>query len=178
MSGRKEHHEPVPEPLSESLSMISRREFLERGAALGATFGALHTGASPIIALGALAGDPLAAAHTRHGDDFTLGNAAITGAWSTANGAFRATRVHDHVAGASRTPAPAAFTLLLADGGLVAADAMRIVSGPRAERLAVRPHASRMADRTGGWQLSLTLRDADARVEAAWRVIDPSPHRS
>jgi hypothetical protein len=47
---------------------------------------------------------------------------------------------------------------------------MRIVAGPRAERIAPRPDATRLAERFAGWQVSITLRDADARLEATWRA--------
>jgi len=149
---------------------ITRREFLERGAALGAGLGLLDA-LAPVAALASPPADPLAASFTRQGDVLTLANAAILGAWSVEGGAFRTVRVTDRVQHAAIAPAPAAFTLLLADGGAIAADAMRIVSGPRAERLAADRSASRLAERAAGWSVALTLRDPEGRVEAAWRGV-------
>ncbi len=120
---------------------------------------------------GRAGGDPLAAAYAAHGDAFTLGNAAISGAWSVADRTLRLRQITDHTGAKVLSPSLAVFTLVLADGGILAADSMLIVAGPRAERLAPRPLSSRLAERLAGWQVTLTLRDADARVEATWRAV-------
>jgi hypothetical protein len=77
----------------------------------------------------------------------------------------------DRLRNVTYAPAPAVFVLSLADGTRVASDAMRVVSGPHAERLAPRPNATRLVERSAGWQVSVTLRDADGRVEATWRGV-------
>jgi len=150
---------------------ITRREFLERGARFGAGVGVLRAVPAAALAEHLAPRAPLAVAAARHGDELTLGNAALAAAWSVAGGALSAVRVTDRVQGAAIQPAAAVFTLQLADGTVIRADAMRIVSGPRLEQLAPRPGSSRLADRSAGWQISLTLRDAEARVETSWRGV-------
>ncbi len=86
-------------------------------------------------------------------------------------GAFVAQQIDDRLSGITFTPAPGVFTLLLDGGGQLGAESMRIVAGPRAERLVAHAGASRLVERSGGWQVSVTLRDADERIEATWRGV-------
>ncbi|HUO52722.1 MAG TPA: hypothetical protein VMT93_09395 [Gemmatimonadaceae bacterium] len=166
-SGAMDDRHPTQDPHS----AITRRAFLGRGAALGAGLAAMQRAPGQIPTLDALLRDPLDAAFARQGDEFTLGNAAILGAWSVANGAFRVARIVDRVNGTKPAPAAAPFSLALADGGTIAADAMTIVAGPRAERLAPQPASPRQVERVGGWTVAVTLRDAGGRVEALWRGV-------
>ena len=151
---------------------ISRRGFLERSAALGAGVGALRLSGAPVAAIfERAAADPLTASCTVRDGTITIGNAAVSGAWDARNGMFITRQITDRINGRELHPAPAAFSLAIGDTDHIAADTMRIVSGPRAERLAARPQASRLAERSAGWQAVLTLRDKDDRVEATWRVV-------
>ena len=150
----------------------ARREFFERGAALGIGYAALNSRAASALMLAERSpSDPMAAVHSSRGSEFTLGNAAIDGAWSTAGGTLRVARVTDKVNHATLAPAPSPFVLELAGGSRLDGGAMRIVSGPRAERLVARPRAPRLAERVGGWQVTVVLRDPDATLEATWRVV-------
>ena len=150
----------------------SRREFLERGAAFGlglATLNARSAGAfAPTERIPA---DPMAAVYTSHGDEFTLGNGAIAGAWSTAGGTLRVVRFSDKVNHAALAPAASPFSLELADGSRLDGGAMHIAAGPRAERLIARPSAPRLAERSAGWEVTVVLRDPDARLEVTWRAV-------
>jgi hypothetical protein len=151
---------------------ISRRGFLERGAALGAGVGALRLNGLPVAAiLERAAADPLTASCTVRDGTITIGNAAVSGAWDARNGAFVTRHVTDRINGHELHPAPAAFSLAIGDADHIFSDSMRIVSGPRAERLAARPHASRLAERSAGWQVVITLRDQDDRLEATWHAV-------
>ena len=150
---------------------ITRRDFLERGALLGAGLGVLGGARASDLAAALAPRDPLAVSAARHGDALTLGNAAITAVWDIGGGTFRVTRVTDHVQRAALGPAAAPFTLRVADGPAISADGMRIVAGPRIEKLPAQPGASRLADRSAGSQIVLTLRDASDRVEAEWRAV-------
>ena len=108
--------------------------------------------------------------HVRDGT-ITIGNAAVSGTWDVRNSAFTTRRITDRINGREFHPAPPAFLLSIGDTEHIAADSMRIASGPRAERLAARPNASRLAEHSAGWQVVLTLRDPDDRVEATWRAV-------
>ena len=155
----------------ESRTAITRRDFLERGALIGAGLGALGGARASHLAAALAPRDPLAVAAARHGDALTLGNSAIAATWDIGGGTFRATQVTDHVQRAALGPAAAPFSLRLADGPALTADAMRIVAGPRIEKLPAQSGASRLADRFAGSQIVLTLRDDGGRVEAEWRAV-------
>ena len=128
--------------------------------------------AVPIPGILDLAGRvPLAASCSIHGDLLTLENAALAGSWRVSNGSLHGAGIVDRVNGGTLPITTSPFTLVMADGTTLAAESMRIVAGPRAERLTARPGASRLAERSAGWELSVTLRDAAGAVEATWRAV-------
>ncbi len=160
------------DPLSVPPDTISRRSFLERSALLGAGLSVARTGALPVAeSLERTAATPLAASYSYREGRITLSNAEIRASWSLNGGTFMAQRIDDRLSGVTFTPAPGVFTLLLDDGGHLGAESMRIVAGPRAERLVAHAGSSRLVERSGGWQVSVTLRDADERIEATWRGV-------
>ncbi|HEX6966930.1 MAG TPA: enterotoxin [Gemmatimonadaceae bacterium] len=152
---------------------MSRREFLERGAAFGLALGALSTGLPRLLhAAGAGVAASRTTAHaTIAGGDLTLGNAIVQGVWRVSDGKFRAVRVTDRLHGATLPLPEHAFTLQLADGTSIGSADMRVVAGPRADTLKGNARASRLAEQLGGRRLTVTLRDAAGRVEATWRGV-------
>src|SRR5690348_13545870 len=85
---------------------LSRREFLERGACVGASLGMFGVGTT----------HALVAALTSSGDTITLQNGAIAAVWSVKDGTLRARELFDRVTRV-RFPLPdAAFHVTLADG--------------------------------------------------------------
>ncbi|MFI5376921.1 MAG: enterotoxin [Candidatus Rokuibacteriota bacterium] len=150
--------------------MITRRDFVERAAVLAAGAGAL-----PRL-LGRLgrsdpAGDGGAARCQVQGDELALANAAVAAVWSVAGGALRAVRFEDRVNGARLTLPPDAFSLALPEGGAIRSSEMRVTGPPRVERLAADPAASRLVERVGGQQVSVTLADPAGRLRVSWRGI-------
>ncbi|MDE3217294.1 MAG: enterotoxin, partial [Gemmatimonadota bacterium] len=113
----------------------------------------------------------LPAAATRRAGEFSLGNAAITGTWTVADGRLRAVRVADHANRVAITPAASVFTLAMHDGSVWKAEEFRVVGTPRIEPLAAAPGAARAAERLGGRQLRVTLRHESGRLEADWRAV-------
>jgi hypothetical protein len=155
---------------------LSRRAFLEHGAGFGLSLGALSLGldGSGLLARAMSPAPSLASTASRariDGNEITLGNSAIEGAWSVADGKFRVLRVTDRLNGSTLALPEHAFVLTLAGGETITSDAMKIVAGPRTEMLTAEPHASRLAARLGGRQIRLTLEDAEGRVQVAWRAI-------
>ncbi|HEY8174658.1 MAG TPA: hypothetical protein VIF32_03105, partial [Gemmatimonadaceae bacterium] len=156
---------------------MTRREFLDHGAHLALGVGALQAGMGRLafanwLRLPDLVEKPaLPACVVLTADEFALGNDAITAAWSIAGGVFRPVRISDGLNGAA-LPVPAhAFTVTLADKSTIAGGDMRITTLPRMEALTANPRASRLAERSMGRSVTLTLQDASGRVEAVWRAL-------
>jgi len=63
------------------------------------------------------------------------------------------------------------FALILQDGKVINGSEMRVVNGPRLERLKGDLRSPRLADHFGGQQVVLTLEDKEGRVSASWRGI-------
>ena len=148
---------------------VTRREFIERTGQLALSLGVLQLGVGRgALVAGFGASSPRA---TILADEITLGNDAITAVWTTTGGAFRPARFTDGVNRMSLAVPEQAFTLGFADKTTLHAGDMRITSPPRSEALPANPAASRMVERLGGRQVTVTLQDAAGRIEAVWRGI-------
>jgi hypothetical protein len=153
---------------------LSRREFFSRSAAVG--LGAAL--ASPrwehlrhwerIVAADAAA---LPAAAGIRANELTLGNAAIAGFWTVADGRLRAARVVDHANQVTITPSASVFTLVMHDGAVWRAEEFHVVGAPRVEGMSAAPGAARFAERVGGRQLRVMLRHESGRLEVTWRAV-------
>lgn len=100
-----------------------------------------------------------------------LSNRLIAAAWRVEGGRLRAAVAEDRVNGRAIPLSESAFTLALKDGSEIKASEMRVVGPPRAEVLRGEARASRLAERLGGRQLSVTLEDGRGRVRAFWRAV-------
>ena len=147
---------------------LSRREFLEQSAALAAGV-ALAGACAPVHTAQPTPGG--VARFSSAGNEFTLANDALSVTWTVAGGGPRIARLRDFYGSSELVPNAAAFSLVLADGTTLSSDALRVVSGPTPEALAVRQGASRLAERIPGRRVSMVLEDANARVRAAWSAI-------
>jgi hypothetical protein len=145
---RANHQEPDP------AARVTRREFLERSAALGASLGLLGPSVSVQPRTGTL----------------TLENEAIGAAWSTTGGVLRAREVRDRGSSARLAIPESAFTLTLADGTHLDSTEMRIVGTPADELLAAVSSSSRLAERFAGRRLTVVLEDDAHRLHATWRA--------
>ncbi len=134
---------------------ITRRDFMERAAVLS-------------VGLGVFPG--LARVHLS-GGEVSLTTDGIAGTWTTEGGSFRPVALHDTLNRRS-IPAPKeAFVLELADGSALRASAMRILGGPRTEKLAVDEHASRFVDRVPGSRVVVELEDPATGLRAEWSAV-------
>jgi len=161
-------------------SGVSRREFLERTFELGAGLAVLGACAprrggfrEPPSPLGALE-----ARYRSDGTELSLSNDAIAASWSVADGALRVLRLRDVRGGRDLALPPQAFSLALADAGMLSSDRLHIVRGPIAEPLSARRDASRFADREAGRQVTVVLEDDARHLRATWRAVlrDGSPY--
>ncbi len=161
-------------PRHSAPSSLTRRAFLDRSSKVAIGLGALQMGFVR-TAMADGFGPPGAEIDTAiarlDADELTLGNASIRAAWTTTGGEFRPARFTDTLNKVS-LPVPAdAFTLGFADKSSLASSALRMTSPPQRETLAANAGASRAAERVGGQQITLNLRDAAGRVEVIWRGI-------
>ena len=134
-------------------SGLTRREFVERSAAVAAV-GLL--GVRPSL--------------SQIANDLTLENDLLSATWTATDGVLRAREIVDHVGNTRLTLPEQLFTLVLADGTRLESSRMRIAGVPSKEVLAGVPKASRFAERIGGHRLTVTLEDADRRLQAVWRA--------
>jgi hypothetical protein len=153
--------------------VITRRDFVERAALLGAGAAALpHLFEQALSTPSPAGGDAGRARFAAQGGDFSLANDAIAVAWSVAGGTFRAVRLDDRVNHASLGLPADAFTLALGgEGGVLRASELRVAGAPRVERLEGNPRASRQVERLGGQQVTVLLADPAGRLRITWRGV-------
>jgi hypothetical protein len=136
-------------------SGITRREFVERGAA--------------VAAAGLIGVRSMATARVTS-NDLTLENDLITATWTAADGILRPNELSDRLGNTRLTLPEQLFTITLADGMRLESSTMRVAGTPSTEALVGAPKASRFAERVGGHRLTVTLEDPDRRLRATWRA--------
>jgi hypothetical protein len=148
--------------------MISRRTFIDQTGRLAVGLVGLKASelASPVLASSATA---------RHqGRDLALENSMIAAAWSVSNNSIRSARLTNRIHNVDLPLSAELFSLSIGTGAstqILPASAFRIVGDLRTETLDANPKASRLAERVAGRAVSATLRDADGRLEVAWRAV-------
>src|SRR3989442_773352 len=108
-----------------------------------------------------------------HGDagELSLDNDALAATWTVTDGALRAVRLVDKLAGRTLALPPDVFTLAFPDGTVLGSAALRVTGEPRVEQLTENPRAARLAERLGGRQISVELADPAGRLHATRRGI-------
>ena len=114
---------------------------------------------------------PGAARVSSRGGIVTLFNGAVSGTWNVSGGRFTAVRFEDRQTGRNVGLPESAFALVLVGGRVVRASDMKVTDGPRVERLAADPRASRLAERFGGTQIVVALETAGPHLRVTWRGI-------
>jgi hypothetical protein len=102
---------------------------------------------------------------------FSLQSDGIAASWTTEQGSLRASRLVDRRTGADIPLPREVFRITFADGTVLGASGMRIVSGPTLTHTTPNPRASRYADRIGATTLTLELTDNRSGAHATWRAI-------
>ncbi len=106
----------------------------------------------------------------RQGRELALTGDAISLAWAFDEDRLRPVRLRDRLHGRDVALAGDAFSLRLDDGSSLSATQLKLASGPRLERLAPEPRASRLASRGAGRRITAVLEDPDGRLRATWRA--------
>jgi hypothetical protein len=147
---------------------VTRREFLERSAALAASIAAYGACARPSVAVAPSAGR---ARFSSAGDELTLANDILSATWSVARGGPRIGRLRSVYDPSQLVVDAPAFLLSLSDGTVIASDTLRAVRGPLHEELPARPDASRLAERIPGQRVTMVLEDPAGRLRATWSAM-------
>jgi hypothetical protein len=124
--------------------------------------------ASRIPSLGGTARAKLA------GRALTLENSAISATWTLENEELRPTALVNRLTGAAIPIGTELFTLTVNENGAsttIPASRFHIVGDPRIEQMSGDPRASRYSERVAGHSTSVTLRDADSRIEVVWKGV-------
>jgi len=150
--------------------MITRRDFVERTALLGASAAALPRLLSGLTSA-RIAGDAGRARFLAQGGQLVLANDAVAATWSADGGSFKALGFDDRRNNTHLALAPDAFLLRLGDGTVLRSSEMRLSGTPRVERLTGDPGASRLAERSGGQTVQIVLTDPAGRLEVTWRGV-------
>ena len=136
------------------MSDLTRREFVERGAAAAAA------GLLGVRPRGGRA----------RSNDLTLENDLISATWTATDGVLRPREIVDQFGGSRLTLPEQLFSLGLADGTRLDSTHMRVVGTPTTDALVGASKASRFAERLGGHRLTVTLEDPSRRLQAVWRA--------
>jgi hypothetical protein len=115
--------------------------------------------------------DPGEASARVAAQELSLSNAAVSARWSTADGRFQGLDFVDRWSGQTVRLPQCPFSLIFREAGVVKASGMRLVGSPKIEVLAGDPNASRLAERFGGRQIVLKLKDPDYDLTVIWRGI-------
>lgn len=100
----------------------------------------------------------------------TLRNNAIEASWQISSGRLRAVKMTDKVASKPIPVSDRLFALTIEGGGLITGSSMHVLGSPRIDKLAAKADASRLAERTGGQQITVQLEDAGKTLHAVWRA--------
>jgi hypothetical protein len=130
---------------------LTRREFVEVGATMGA-----------VALLGVRRGS--------HADTLTLDNGIIAATWTVTGGALRAREITDRQGSARLTLPETVFSLTLADGTGLDSSQMRLVGAAASQHVSALPHAARLGERYAGQRLTAVLEDQNHRLQATWRA--------
>ena len=103
--------------------------------------------------------------------ELVLENEVIRCVWSVKDGTLRPASVTDKASSRTMTFNRAeAFAVELRGKGRVAGSTFRLVGKPKVSNLPAHATARRLAERFGGKELSVVLRNADAGLEVRWRA--------
>jgi len=149
--------------------VITRRDFVERAALLGASAAALPRILYSIPST--VGGDAGRARVVAQGGELALGNDAVAAVWTVAGGKLRAVRFEDRVNHSALPLPPDAFALSLGDGTVLRASELSAEGAPRVERVEGNPRASRYVERLGGQQVTVRLADPAGRLRVTWRGV-------
>ena len=115
--------------------------------------------------------DPGAARAEVTRDGFSVSNAAFSMTWTTTGRRARGLRFVNRLSEHARAAPPRSFVLLLADGRVIPADAMRMAGVPAILDLPAHADAPRLSDRLHGKAVAVVFEDEASGLRVAWTVV-------
>lgn len=101
----------------------------------------------------------------------SMSNDVVSAGWTIRDGRIAGGSFEDRIAHRSTAAQPQPFVLILADGTVMPASSMHIVSPPRVNTLAADADASRLSDRLPGKAIDVGFEDPAGRARVDWQVI-------
>ncbi|NUQ63210.1 MAG: enterotoxin [Pirellulales bacterium] len=114
---------------------------------------------------------PGRAAATLDGSQLVMENAVLRARWDLSPGNRRFVEVVDRAAEVQLRCDSELFRVTLADGSELVAAALSPVGKATLDRIAPRPGAVRLAERSAGWRAALELATADGRTRFRWQAV-------
>lgn len=103
--------------------------------------------------------------------EFSIGNNVLHLRWKVADGAIAGAEFTDLIARRTLAAQPALFTVLLGNGTILSASAMKMVEPPRVVDLPAQPAALPISRQVPGKAIAAAFADASNNLRLAWRVI-------
>ncbi len=105
-------------------------------------------------------------------DELILENKVLTCTWGLYEGQLKPKSIMDKLSAKTLQLRQAeCFQLILDDGRKVKASDMKIVGGPELRNLKPDPKSFRLADKSGGKQITVKLTSSDMHLNVEWRAV-------
>ncbi len=102
---------------------------------------------------------------------FTLSNAFLSATWRVSDAGLQNVDFRDRVTNRALSPQVSAFVLLLGDGRVINALAMKVVAEPRPVMLQGNSDSQRKGDHVDGKAISVDLEDSAGALRVNWRAV-------
>ena len=118
-----------------------------------------------------LISDPGTAQIESSNDKFRLWNGAIEGVWEVRGERLTAVSMTNRLDGKAMPVPERLFEVTIENSAPIVSAGMRVVAGPKVEKLVGDPGAARLAERFAGEQVTVELQSDALEVHAVWRII-------
>lgn len=102
---------------------------------------------------------------------FSVSNSILRMSWKIVGAHAEGAEFKDLLSHQTITVQPRPFTLILDDGSVIPASAMKMMGAPEVIELVTHPDASRLAERIPGKSVVVEFEDQGGRLHLTWRVI-------
>ena len=102
---------------------------------------------------------------------FSVSNSVLSMSWKVADGKTSGLEFKDQLAHRITPAQSIPFSLILGDGSVIPASAMKMVEAPKAVSLDAHPDAARLAERIPGKSIAVEFEDERGRLRVTWQVI-------
>jgi len=105
-------------------------------------------------------------------DELTLENKVLACTWGISEGRLKPKHVSDKLSGTTlKLKETECFQLVLDNGRIIKASALKIVGKPQMKNLEPNPRSCRLAEQFGGKQITVALTSSDENLKVQWCAI-------